>query len=74
MVAEGRDEVGGKRDGIAVCEEEREAFAELDDKAGAELARELDFDESGIGASQVAGWIGVRFGHPGEDARSAADG
>ena len=74
MGAECGDEVGGERDGIAVFEQDREALTELDDKAGAELARELDFDEAGVGAGQAAGWIGVRFGHPGEDARSTADG
>ncbi len=68
------DEIGGERDGIAVFEQDRETLTELDDKAWAELTRELDFDEAGVGAGRAAGWIGVRFGHPGQDARSAADG
>jgi hypothetical protein len=74
VVAEGGDELGGERDGGIILKKKAEAFAELDDKAGAELARELDFNEAGIGAGQAAGWFGVWFGHPGEDARSAADG
>jgi hypothetical protein len=52
---------------------EREIFAELDEEAGLELAREIDFDEANVGASQATGWIWARFGHPGEDARSAVD-
>lgn len=74
MVAERGDEIGGERDGGIILKEKAESFAELDDKAGAELARELDFNEAGIGTGKAAGWIGVRFGHPGQDARSAADG
>jgi hypothetical protein len=74
VLAERGDEVGGERDGGFILKEKAEAFAELDDEAGAELARELDFNEAGIGAGRAAGWIGVRFGHPGEDARSTADG
>lgn len=74
MVAEYGDEFGGKRNGSLVLKEQAETFAELNDKAGAELARELDFNEAGISAGQSAGWIGVWFGHPGEDARSAAGG
>ena len=72
MVAERGDEIGGERDGGIILKEKAESFAELDDKAGAELARELDFNEAGIGAGQAAGWIGVWFGHPGKDARSTA--
>lgn len=74
MVAKRGDELGGERDGGIILKEKAEAFAELDNEAGPELARELDFDEAGIGAGQAAGWIGAWFGHPGEDARSAADG
>jgi hypothetical protein len=74
VVAECGDESGGERDGGIVLKEQAEAFAELDDEAGTELARELDFNEAGIGAGQAAGWIGAWFGHPGEDARSAEDG
>jgi hypothetical protein len=54
-------------------EKEREAFAKLDDEAGLELAREIDFDEANVGASEAVRWCGACFGHPSEDARSAAD-
>jgi hypothetical protein len=56
-----------------VFEEAREAFAELDDEAGSELAREVDFDEADVGAGEAARWSRAWFGHPGEDARLAVD-
>jgi hypothetical protein len=56
VLAERGDEVGGERDGGFILKEKAEAFAELDDEAGAELARELDFNEAGIGAGRAAGW------------------
>ena len=49
-------------------------MTELDDEAGPDLAREVDFDEADVGAGEAAGWSGTWFGHPGKDARSAADG
>jgi hypothetical protein len=73
VFAEGGDEVGGERNGSVVFEQEREAFAELDDEAGPELEWQFHFDEADIGAGDATGWSGVWFGHPGEDARSAAD-
>ena len=55
MVAESGDESGGERDGGIILKEKAEAFAELDDEAGAELARELDFDEvNGAGMIPVS--------------------
>jgi hypothetical protein len=45
--------IGGDRDGGLVFEQEREAFAEFDDEAGPELAREVDFDEADIGAGET---------------------
>ena len=50
MFAEGGDEFGGKRDTGAVFQQEREAFAELDDEAGVDLPREINLDEADIGA------------------------
>ena len=73
MFTEGGDELGGERDGGLVFEQEREALAELDDEAGPELAREIDFDEADFDASEAAGWSRAWFGHPGEDARLAVD-
>ena len=70
---ESADEGGGERDGGVVFYQQREPFAELDVEAGPELAREIDFDEADAGASEPAGWSGPWFGHPGKDARSAAD-
>ena len=61
------------RDGGLVFEQQREAFAELDDEAGPELTREVDFDEADVGAGKSTGWSRAWFGHPGEDAQSAAD-
>ncbi|TAG10290.1 MAG: hypothetical protein EAZ42_04340 [Verrucomicrobia bacterium] len=72
VLAKGGDELGGKRDGGLIFEQEREAFAELDDKAGLERARKIDLDEMGIGAGQSAGWRRLWSGHPSEDARSTA--
>jgi hypothetical protein len=69
VVAESGDELGGEGDGIAVFEQDREPLTELDDKAGAELARELDFDESGIGAFQRLRRAGVGTGHGGQCGR-----
>ncbi len=74
MVPEGGDEVGGERDGCLVFEQERESLAELDDEAGPELAWEVNFDETDVGAGEPTGWSRAWFGHPGEDAQSAADG
>jgi hypothetical protein len=74
VFAESGDELGSERDGGLVFYQEREAFAELDDEAGPELAREIDFDETDVGADGPPGWSRVWFGHPGENARSAADG
>jgi hypothetical protein len=51
VLSEVGEECGGERDGGLVFEKEREAFAELDDEAGLELAREIDFDEANVGAS-----------------------
>ena len=68
------DEPGGERDSGIILKKKAEAFAELDDEAGAELAREIDFGGAGAVAGQAAGWIGAWFGHPAVDARSAADG
>jgi hypothetical protein len=73
VFAEGGDKFGGERDGGAVLQQKREAVAELDDEAGPELAREVDFDETDVGAAEATGWCGSGFGHPGEDARSARD-
>ena len=55
MLAEGGEERGGKRDGGLVLEQQREAFAELDDEAGPELTREVDFDEADVGAGKPTG-------------------
>ena len=40
-----RDEPGGERVSGIILKKKAEAFAELDDEAGAELVREIDFDE-----------------------------
>lgn len=40
---------------------------------GADLALEIDLDEVDVATGQTTGWGRVRFGHPVEDARSAAD-
>jgi hypothetical protein len=60
---ESGDKIGGERDGIAIFEQERETFPKLDDMAGAELARELDFNEAGIGTFQRLRSAGVGTGH-----------
>jgi hypothetical protein len=73
VFAEGSDEFGGERDGGVVFEQQREAFAELDDEAGPELVREVDFDEADVGAGGATGWSMAGVGHPGDDARSTAD-
>jgi hypothetical protein len=73
VFAEGGDEVGGERDGGLIFEQEREALAELDDEAGPELAGEIDFDEVDTGAGGPTRGRWAWFGHPGEDALSAAD-
>jgi hypothetical protein len=75
MLAASGDEFGGEGNGRLVFEEEREAFAKLNDDAGSELAREsdFDFDEADLGAGEAAGWSRAWLGHPGEDARLAAD-
>ncbi len=73
MFAEGGDEFGGEGDGGLLFEQEREALAEFDDEVGPERAREVNFDEADVGAGEATGWCGAGFGHPGEDARSAAD-
>ena len=57
------DEIGGERDGIAIFEQDRETFPELDDKAGAELAREIDFNEADIVTFQRLRRAGVGTGH-----------
>jgi hypothetical protein len=74
VFAEGGDKLGGERNGGVVFKQEREAFAELDDEARPKLAREVDFDETDVGADGPTGWCRAGFGHPGEDARSAVDG
>jgi len=61
MFAEGGDEFGGKRDTGAVFQQEREAFAELDDEAGVDLPREINLDEADIGAHGPPDWSVVRF-------------
>jgi hypothetical protein len=48
-------------------------LAELDDEAGPELAREIDFDKAEVSAGEPTGWSGAWFGHPDKDARSAAE-
>jgi hypothetical protein len=53
----------GERDGIAIFEQERETSPELDDKAGAELAREINFNEAGIGTFQRLRRAGGVTGH-----------
>ena len=53
MFAESGDELGGERNGGLVVKQERETVAELDDKAGSELAREIHFDEADIGAGDA---------------------
>jgi hypothetical protein len=63
------DEVGGERDCIAVFEQERETLLELNDKAGAELAWELDFDEAGVSAFQRLRRAGVGTRHGGQCGR-----
>ena len=66
MVAESSDEFGGGRNGGLVFKQQLETVAELDDKAGPELARDA-------GKGGATGWSMARSGHPGEDARAAAD-
>jgi hypothetical protein len=73
VLAEDADELGGEWDGGLIFEQERETLAELDDEAGPDLAWEIDFDEADVGAGEPTGWSWAWFGHPGEDARSAAD-
>ena len=73
MLAEDGEECGGERDGGPVFEQQREAFAELDDEAGPKLMREVDFDEADVGAGKPTGWSWAWSGHPGEDAQSAAE-
>ncbi|HEX7261245.1 MAG TPA: hypothetical protein VF258_05475 [Luteolibacter sp.] len=55
--------IGGERDRGLVFQQKREAFAELDDKAGLELARKIDLDEADVGAGQVTSVGGTGFGH-----------
>jgi hypothetical protein len=59
MFAESGDECGGEGDGGLVLQQEREAFAELDDEAGPELAREIHFDEADVGAGEATGLSGA---------------
>jgi superfamily I DNA/RNA helicase len=77
MLAASVDEFGGEGNGGLVFGEERETFEKLNDDAGSELAREsdfdFDFDEADLGAGEAAGWSRAWLGHPGEDARLAAD-
>jgi hypothetical protein len=55
VIAEGRDEIGGERDGLAIFEQKRETLGELDDEPGPELAWEFDFDEALRDSSKAAG-------------------
>lgn len=73
MFAKGGDELGCERNGCVILKQQRKTFAELNDKAGLETTREIDFDEADVGAGKTAGWSGAWFGHPDEDARLAAD-
>jgi len=50
LLAEGADKLGGGRDSGLVLQQKRKAFAEFDDEAGLDLARELDLDEADVGA------------------------
>lgn len=74
LLAEGADKLGGGRDGGLVLQQKRKAFAEFDDKAGLDLARELDMDEADVGAGQATSACGTGFGHARENIRSTADG
>ncbi len=74
MLAEDADKLSGERDGGLIFEQKREALAELNDEAGPDLAREIDFDEADVDAGEPTGWSRAWFGHPGEDALSAEDG
>ena len=60
--------------GMAHWFSNRGASPSLKSMIRGELAREVDFDEADVGAGEAAGWSEKWFGHPGEDARSAADG
>ena len=74
MFAKGGNELGGKWDGNLIFEQKREAFAELDDDLGVELAQEVDFDEADVVTGQVTRACGACFGHAREISRSNATG
>ena len=59
VFTEGCDEFGSERDGCLVFEQEREALAEFDDKAGPERAREVDFDKADVDAGEATGCSGA---------------
>ncbi len=62
MAAEGQNEIGGDRDGLAIFEQKRESLGELDDEAWAELAWEIDFDEACVGTFQRLRGAGIGIG------------
>jgi hypothetical protein len=65
VIAEGRDEIGGERDGLAIFEQKRETLGELDDEPGPELAWEFDFDEACFGTVQRLRGAGIETGNSG---------
>jgi len=60
--------------GSLVFQQKRKTFAEFDDEAGLDLARELDLEEANVGAGQATSACGMGFGHARENIRSTADG
>ena len=69
VVAERGDEICGERDGFAIFKQEGKSLAEFNHETGAELARELDFDEAGSGTFQRPRWAGNGIGHGGQCGR-----
>ena len=69
VIAERGDEICGERDGFAIFKQEGKSLAEFNHETGAELTRELDFDEAGGGTFQRlrGAWVGI--GHGGQCGR-----
>lgn len=48
VLAEGGDDLGGDGNDCLIFQQNRDAFAEFDDKPGSERLQEFDFGEAGI--------------------------
>jgi len=58
-----------ERDSFAIFELQRQAFANFDDEARLDLARELDLDEADVSAVQARSACGTGFGYAREEDR-----